>query len=121
MASQIGHILEIITTHPKEITKAAPFGQPCISHYEDGFLVFQFVTHKAAPIKAVQSLSETFREDDFRLLWADEDCFNVGEIHFFDGCETDWYYPDGKEAEALYHLIWDCLGKETICYEETSR
>lgn len=69
MANQIGNILEIITTHPKEITKAAPFGQPCISHYEDGFLVFQFVTRKAAPIKAVQSLSETFREDDFRLLW----------------------------------------------------
>ena len=32
---------------------------------------------------------------------------------------TDTVY--GKEAEALYHLIWDCLGKETICYEETSR
>ena len=53
MANQIGNILEIITTHPKEITKAAPFGQPCISHYEDGFIVFQFVTRKAAPIKAV--------------------------------------------------------------------
>lgn len=114
MANQIGNILEIITTHPKEITKAALFGQPLISHYEDGFLVLQFMTRKAAPIKAVQSLSETFREDDFRLLWADEDCFNVGEIHFFDGCETDWYYPDGKKAESLYHLIWDCLEKETM-------
>lgn len=121
MANQIGNILEIITTHPKEITKAAPFGQLCISHYEDGFLVFQFVTRKAAPIKAVQALSKAFRGYDFLLLWADEDCFNVGDVHFFNGCETDWYYPDGKDAEALYHLIWDGLRKETICYEETSR
>lgn len=88
---------------------------PCISHYEDGFLVFQFVTRKAAPIKAVQALSKAFRDDDFRILWADEDCFNVGDVHFFNGCETDWYYPDGKDAEALYYFIWDDLRKETMC------
>ena len=62
MANQIGNILEIITTHPKEITKAAPFGQPCISHYEDGFIVFQFVTRKAAPIKAAIQLGDLFRK-----------------------------------------------------------
>lgn len=113
MANQVGNILEVITMHPKEFTKAVPVGQPCISHYEDGFVVFQFVTRKAAPIKWVQSLSATFREDDFRLIWADEDCFNVGEVHFYNGCETDWYYPEGKESEALYKHIWASVGKET--------
>lgn len=113
MANQVGNILEVITMHHTEITKAAPFGQPLISHYEDGFLVFQFVTRKAAPIKAVQALSKAFWEADFRLLWADEDCFNVGDVHFFNGCETDWYYPEGKESEALYKHIWASVGKET--------
>lgn len=51
MANQVGNILEVITMHHTEITKAAPFGQPLISHYKDGFLVLQFMTRKAAPIK----------------------------------------------------------------------
>ena len=78
MANQIGNILEIITTHPKEITKAVPFGQPCISHYEDGFLVFQFVTRKAAPIKAVQALSKAFRDDgECKIVCVNRYCMNL--------------------------------------------
>lgn len=61
------------------------------------------------PLRVVEEISRHFPDIEIAVIWSGQSLDQTGEIHYKDGREMSWYYPEdtNDDANEIYKRIWN--------------